>query len=350
VRALGKAMNFARCLIVAVLALATFASNASACTHERGPFLQELARVSKSCAHPLCGRILAIGKANPGDPCTDEPWILLKSAASAAISTGGVLILGETHDNAVHHLLQAAAVSEFAAQGSSNTTAIVFEQFRDDQQAGVDQFRDLERTGGPATVADLKRLVNWGKSGWPDLYDPLFDVLIASKHPFYAGDVSRAEIMNAAKDGEAALSADDRKRLGLDIPLGKKFDAASIKEIEHAHCGALPKEAFGGMAYAQRYRDAHLADAMLKAAQRDGSAILIAGTGHARTDRGVPRYIRERAPEKKVVTVMFIEVEDGNGDGQSYVPLDPDAGPAADFIVFTPRAERSDPCEKMRKK
>ena len=66
--------------------------------------------------------------------------------------------------------------------------------------------------------------------------------------------------------------------------------------------------------------------------------------------RGVPWYIRERAPEKKVVTVMFIEVEDGNGEEQSYVPLDPDGGPAADFVVFTPRTERGGPCEKMRKK
>jgi uncharacterized iron-regulated protein len=156
--------------------------------------------------------------------------------------------------------------------------------------------------------------------------------------------------MKAARGGEAALPADERKRLRLDIPLGDKFDAASIKEIEEAHCGALPKEAFGGMAYAQRYRDAHLADASLKAAESNGSAILIAGDGHARTDRGVPWYIRERAPEKKVVSVMFIEVEDGNTDERSYVPLDPDGRPAADFVVFTSRAQRGDPCEKMRKK
>lgn len=346
-------MNLARGLGVAALAAFAPALNANACTLDQGPFLQELASVSRSCTHPLCGHILATAKANPAEPtvpCGDDPWMRLKSAASAAVSSGGVLILGETHDNAVHHLLQAAAVSEFAVQGALNTTAVVFEQLRDDQQGGIDEFKNSERAGKPVTVADLKQLINWGKSGWPDLYDPLFEILIASKHPFYAGDVSRSEIMKAAKEGEAALPADDRSRLGLDAPLGDKFDAASIKEIEEAHCGALPKEAFGGMAYAQRYRDAHLADAMLKATQSNGSAILIAGTGHARSDRGVPWYIRERTPEKKVVTVMFIEVEDGNGDGQSYVPLDPDGGPAADFVIFTARAERGDPCEKMRKK
>lgn len=346
-------MHFARGLGVAALAALAPASNANACTLEQGPFHRELASVSKSCSHPLCGHILATAKADPANPivpCGDRPWMRLQSAASAAVSSGGVLIPGETHDNAVHHLLQAVAVSEFAVQGALNTTAVVFEQLRDDQQGGIDEFNNSERAGKPVTVADLKQLINWGKSGWPDLYDPLFEVLIASKHPFYAGDVSRSEIMKAAEEGEAALSTEDRARLGLDAPLGDKFDAASLKEIAEAHCGALPKEAFGGMAYAQRYRDAHLADAMLKATQSNGSAILIAGTGHARTDRGVPWYIHERAPEKKVVTVMFIEVEDGNGDGQSYVPLDPDGRPAADFLIFTPRAERGDPCEKMRKK
>jgi uncharacterized iron-regulated protein len=342
-----------RGLIVAVLSGLAFTSNAHACTFEQGAFLQEIVRVSKSCTHPLCGNVLATRKSDPATEqgsCSDDPWMRLKSAASAALSSGGVLILGETHDNAEHHLLQATAIEEFAPPGLSNTTALVFEQFRDDQQAGIDQFVNSERNGELATVADLKQLINWEKSGWPDLYDPLFDVLVSSKRPFYAGDVSHAEIMKAAKGGETALPADERTRLSLDVPLGEKFDAASIKEIEEAHCGALPKEAFGDMAYAQRYRDAHLADAVLKAAQSDGSAILIAGTGHARTDRGVPWYVRERAPEKMVVSLMFIEVEDGNGNAQSYVPLDPDGRPAVDFVIFTSRAERGDPCEKMLKK
>jgi hypothetical protein len=47
---------------------------------------------------------------------------------------------------------------------------------------------------------------------------------------------------------------------------------------------------------------------------------------------------------------MFVEVEEGNTDPQSYLPRDPDGRPAADFLVFTSRAERGDPCEKMRKK
>jgi hypothetical protein len=48
--------------------------------------------------------------------------------------------------------------------------------------------------------------------------------------------------------------------------------------------------------------------------------------------------------------VMFVEVVDGKIDAEAYVPRDPDGKPAADYLVFTPRAERPDPCEKMRAK
>lgn len=346
-------MVFMRSCLAAAFLFVGYAANANACSSEQGPFLQEIARTTKSCAHPLCGQIYATAKPfaeDPKEPCPDDEWQRLKSAASAALASGGVLILGEAHDNATHHLLQAAAVTEFARPSPPNVTAIVFEQLRDDQQAGIDKVIAQQQSGRSVTVADVKQLVDWQKAKWPDLYDPLFEAVISAKRPFYAGDVSRAEIMKAAKGGEGALSADDSKRLVLDVPLGAKFDAASIKEIEDAHCGALPQEAFAGMAFAQRYRDAHLADAVLKAVQQNGSAILIAGTGHARTDRAVPWYIRERAAHKKVVSVMFIEVDNDRTDPHAYVPLDPDGEPAADFVVFTQPAERGDPCEKMRKK
>lgn len=343
-------------LLAAVFSALTFAADAQACAFEQGPFQQEIARQAKTCSHPLCGQILATADAEPvvaNASCADHPWMRLKTEAATAISSGGVLILGETHDNAEHHLLQAAALAEFTDTSNAKRPAVVFEQLRADQETGVANFRALSgsATSKTRTVDDLKRLVDWDKSAWPkNVYEPLFSAAIALDLPIYAGDVARAEIMKAAKGGEGAVASDDRSRLGLDVPLGEKLDAASVKEIEDSHCGALPKEAFGGMAYAQRYRDAHLADAVIAAGRTNGAAFLIAGTGHARTDRGVPWYIRQRAPEKKIVSVMFIEVEDGNADAQSYIPRGPDGQPAADFVVFTARTERGDPCEKMRKK
>ena len=48
--------------------------------------------------------------------------------------------------------------------------------------------------------------------------------------------------------------------------------------------------------------------------------------------------------------VLLVEVEDGRTDPADYVPRDPDGRPAADLMIFTPRAERGDPCESLRKK
>ena len=115
-------------------------------------------------------------------------------------------------------------------------------------------------------------------------------------------------------------------------------------------CGALPPQAISGMATAQRYRDAYLADALIGAAAGRGSAILIAGNGHVRSDRGVPWHIRGRAPATPVASVLLIEVQEGKTDPAEYVPRDPQGRPAADLVIFTPRAERADPCERFLKK
>ena len=152
-----------------------------------------------------------------------------RSDVTAALSAHGALLLGEMHDNPAHHLLQAAAVTEFAVSGSKNAPAIVFEQIRDDQQAGLDRFADFNRNATRlATVGDLKRFLDWDKSGWPkDIYDPLFKAVIADKLAIYPGDVPRAAIMKTAKKGESSLPAAERTRLGLDSPLGARLDAAS---------------------------------------------------------------------------------------------------------------------------
>ena len=47
---------------------------------------------------------------------------------------------------------------------------------------------------------------------------------------------------------------------------------------------------------------------------------------------------------------MLAEVEDGRTEPLDYVPRDPDGRPAVDVVIFTPRAERSDPCEAMRRR
>lgn len=285
--------------------------------------------------HPLAGKLWGTSKAAPQQVGS---W-------DAAIAAARIVITGEVHDNADHHAIQALVLDPLLPLALR--PAAVFEHLRADQQGALDAFNAL--AAERRTLDEFLKVVDWEKSGWAK-YDlkPLFQAVLAAGLPIYAGDPPRDLVRKAAKEGRAALPPEELTRLALDIPLGEKHDNAMLTEIEESHCGLMPKSALGGMAFAQRLRDAYLADAALKARERHGSALVFAGNGHARADRGIGWYIERRAPGTVTVATQLLEVEDGKTDPETYLPRDPDGNPAADYVIFTPRAARPDPCEEMR--
>lgn len=322
----------------AALALALGATCLAHATATAGPSPHPLCpdATADACAVYDTGRATGTTVFRPIDPATN----LRKSMP--AIATSEIVILGEAHDNPHHHKLRAGLLTK---------PAIAMEQLRADQNAGLAAFTEFRaKSARLATIDDFKTNVEWASSGWSQYpYDPLLEAIVQAHVPLYAGDPPRDTIRKIAKEGLGVLSAEDQKRLALDQPLGPKLDAVSAEEIEGSHCGMLPKTAIPKMALAQRYRDAHLADATLKAAADNGQAVLLTGNNHARTDRGVPWYIRARAPDKTVISVILVEVEDGNTDPAAYVPRDPDGKPAADYLIFTPSITRDDPCKAFGK-
>ena len=289
--------------------------------------------------------------------CQAPPSEILRTIVSASLSRGMLVLAGEIHDNPDQHAFRAYLLGWRSAPPgiASKPPALVFEHIRIDQQPALDQFAEFNakarRPGhSPGNSGDLFRFLEWDKSGWPDkkIFEPLFSAAIAAKLPILPGDPSRERVRAIARGGDAALTDDERQRFKLGQPLAARLQDALLDELEASHCGLMPKTAFVNMAVAQRYRDAHLADALAKAAGKHGSAILLAGNGHVRKDRGVPYYLRQMAPDRKAVSVMLLEVEEGRDDPAAYIPRDPQGKPAADYILFTPRAERKDPCAEMR--
>jgi hypothetical protein len=79
-------------------------------------------------------------------------------------------------------------------------------------------------------------------------------------------------------------------------------------------------------------------------------AVLIAGNGHIRRDRGVAWHLERRgAKTEAIVSIALIEVEEGKTDAEAFLPKDPAGKPAVDFVWFTPRPARPDPCEQLRR-
>jgi uncharacterized iron-regulated protein len=300
---------------------------------------------------PLTGRVLMGAELRDyGDVCGGVLDVLGDTIA-AELARGAIVLLGEIHDNPFHHRFRAALLRDLQvvpvtiAHWPASRLGVVFEQFATDQQAAI----IAAQTGKPAVDRFLAD-VSWPTSSWSSYpYEPLFNAVLAARLPIYAGDVPKPLIRAASKQGEAAVPPEERTRLGLDALLEPRLQDAILTELEASHCGMMPKSAFSNMAFAQRLRDATLADVALKAHKEHGSAIVMAGNGHVRSDRGIAAYIRARAPGVKVVTVALVEIEDGQTDPASYIPRDPDGRPAVDYIVFTPKAARPDPCDAFRK-
>ena len=292
--------------------------------------------------HDLVGKVL---DARSGEVIEwgDLPPRLAKEVAASR----PLLLLGEVHDNPDHHALRAGLVA-LASCATQGRTSAVLEQIRADQRGAVDAF--LQLPAEQRTSAEFFRAVDWSKSGWPDagLFTPLIDAILASKLAILPGEPARSVVRSLARGEADALPAAERSRLGLDQAMAQPLLDALAAELKDSHCGALPERAIAGLSLAQRFRDAFQADAMMSAAQQHGGAILLAGNGHVRADRGVPWYVRQRSPGQPSLTVMFLEVEPGRTDPRAYLSRDPDGSPAADILVFTRRAERPDPCEAMQ--
>jgi uncharacterized iron-regulated protein len=297
--------------------------------------------------HPLAGRIVRNGRLLELPDLeqtlgTCRAYSVLALLGNAASAKPADWILGEVHDNAEHHAFRAALIR--AAPWRFG--AAVFEHIRADQREALERARS-----GPRSAEATLEALGWAQSGWPDgdMFAPLFAAVLSEKLTIVAGDPPRDLLRRVAREGADALPEAERARLGLDRPLPAEQHEALLSELAASHCGLMPRTAFTGLVMAQRYRDAHLAEAMLTAGESGRGVVLLTGNGHARKDRGVAWYLRLRAPERTVMVVQLIEVEVGRTNPVDYGLSAEAAAATADIIVFTPRPGRPDPCEAMRR-
>ena len=240
----------------------------------------------------------------------------LIAAPASAQEGAAIVVLGEVHDSAPAHEEQARLIARLAP------TALVFEMLSPGQVAAAE--------GVPRTDAEaLAAAFVWEESGWPDfaLYAPLFAA--APGAALYGAAVPR-DTLRGAVTGETDLAV-------YDLPaLGEAERAALVAEQAAAHCDALPEEMLPGMVDAQRLRDWWFADVALAALARHGPpVVVIAGTGHARTDVGIPAMIAHADPDVAVWSLGQIEGEV------------PDGAPF-DATRALPILDRPDPCAAVR--
>lgn len=284
--------------------------------------------------HPLVGRIW--------DPRAGR--FVEEAALAAAVGGADFVLLGEVHDNVDHHLLQARLVRAVLAAG--RRPALALEMLTADQQPAV----DAALAKAPKDADALAKAVDWKHSRWPEfaMYRPIVAAALEAGAPIVAANLPRAEVKAIVAKGTSALDERLRARLARDEPLPAPVLAELREEMRESHCGELPEAMLDPLVLAQRARDAQMAERLAAAGEGRGG-ILVAGKGHVRTDRGVPPVLAKDAPGRSIVAVGFFEVDPEAREVAGYAE---DAGGALpfDFVVFTPGAEREDPCEGLRER
>jgi uncharacterized iron-regulated protein len=187
----------------------------------------------------------------------------------------------------------------------------------------------------------------WERSGWPEWrhYAQVIAPLAPPHATLIGANLPGSMIRAIARDGLGALGSDRVRALALDRTIPESIHDAVEREIVESHCGHVQPPRARAFATVQIARDAALADGLLTAADRaGGSAVLVAGSGHVRRDRGVPLHLARRGRTGAIAVLAPIEVRAGATTPTDYAAAFGAARLPFDFVWFTPRRDRDDPC------
>lgn len=312
------------CLVVAVMMIA---GKVLAINPPSGPWRHKVGQ-----GHPLVGKVWDVGK----DTWIDHDALLRR------LETTRYILLGEKHDNADHHRLQAWVVTSLAATG--RRPAVAFEMLDVDDQAILD--RQLERA--PTDAVGLGSAVRWREKGWPEwsLYQPIFEAALTQRLPILATNLSRFTTRTLAQQGSSVLNPEFVRDYGLDRPLAPGIHRWLSKELKASHCGHASPKTIDKMILVQRARDAQMAQQLTRVRSKDG-AVLMAGAFHVRKDGGVPVHLAKVTGQGSVASLAFVEVADDAADPVDYQERFGTDKLPFDYVWFTPRVDDDDPCEKF---
>ena len=282
--------------------------------------------------HPLVGKIWDVNKQQ----------YITKDQLLQITLVSDYLLLGETHDNIKHHQDHGWIISELNKKGLNIVVAL--------EMVTENQANAINSSENPTTDSVMDTL-EAAKIGWEykKYYRPVFDSIVKANIKIYPADLDKATMMKVVREGKEN-APDELKSLLKTNQLSDEVRKALKKEIEGTHCGMINDEMTKAMMLGQQVRDAAMANNMFELKDAETQAIvLISGSGHIRKDRGTPMYLSSKDKTASITSIAWLEVDEDTTDPKIYAtPWGRDVLPF-DYVVFTPTADRPDPCEEMKK-
>jgi uncharacterized iron-regulated protein len=206
----------------------------------------------------------------------------------ASLAKRGVLLLGETHDQAEHHLWQLDMVASLLPHRPD--MVLGFEMFPRRVQPVLDRW-----SNGELDEAAFLRESDWTNVWGFDagLYLPLFHFVRIHHLPMLALNVDRATSRRVAAQGLAAVARDEREGVGDPAPASPSYRARLFQWFKQHPAGGgaadVASARFDRFVGAQLLWDRAMAEAIAGARRQEHPPLVIGmiGSGHVAYGEGV---------------------------------------------------------------
>ena len=280
------------------------------------------------------------------NPLVDKIWqvksasFIQKEQLIKRITEADYLLLGELHDNPVHHRHQAWVINQLALAGRD--AGIAYEMIYREQG---NRLAGIEIT----SADELIEILNQTQTGWDyeNQYRPLFVETLAAGYPIVAANLDRKKLMEVLSQSEDRLPQGYRHILD-NTPFSDVQRSDLLDEINTSHCNLLDESTASMMIQGQRIRDAVLTESLLSI--DEPVKVMIAGLGHVRNDRGVPLYLEKNLETPAdILAIGMIEVDPEKTEPAAYAEAWNSDKLPFDIVIFTPKVDHGDLCGELEK-
>lgn len=255
---------------------------------------------------------------------TDAAAVLRRAAAAPVVA------LGEMHESAEDHRWQIQTLAGLHALNPH--LAVGMEAFPRRLQPILDRW-----SAGELDEATFLKLTQWHKVWGYDAayYLPIMHFARMNRLPLIALNVERSLVSRVARQGWAAVAADEREGVGDPAPVSDGY-LQRLEEAASGHGGRRGSPDFQRFVAAQSLWDRAMAEAAAAQHRRDGRTVVaVMGRGHAEHRDGVIRQLEDLGLADSVVLLPWAPGRPCNRPGA--LAADAMFGVAALQTVTAPR-------------
>lgn len=211
------------------------------------------------------------------------------------------VLVGESHDQAAHHEMQAQVIRALVAAGRD--VVVGFEMFTRDNQSSMAPW-----TRGMWSRDEFIEKADWENQWGFDysLYEPIFEAVRENGLPMLALNVPRDWVRQVGRNGPSALTPEQRE-WAPDLYLQNKTHRAIFSSMMGGHplSGAQAENTYAAMVVWDEGMATSALDYMDSRISRKAVMVIVVGSGHMMYGQGIGYRIGRRTGEERLNVICI---------------------------------------------